>query len=67
VRAPAVAPLPAALATARDGADWVFRGDGRVRLPLARALVRMAARVPALALCHPAHPWLHALGGVTPR
>lgn len=33
----------------RDGADWVYRRDARVRLPLARALAHTPAGLPALA------------------
>jgi hypothetical protein len=33
----------------RDGADWVFRRDAAVRRPLARAIVRTAGGLPALA------------------
>jgi len=33
----------------RDGDDWLFRRDPRVRLPLARAIVTSSSGVPALA------------------
>ena len=33
----------------RDGDDWVFRRDPRVRLPLARAIVTSSSGLPALA------------------
>jgi Aminoglycoside-2''-adenylyltransferase len=33
----------------RDGHDWVFRRDPRVRLPLARAIVTSSSGLPALA------------------
>jgi hypothetical protein len=50
-RPPAGAPGPALefLLNERDGADWVYRRDAAVRLPLERAVREVAAGVRALA------------------